>query len=978
MTNFRFLVAALLLLLNSIVFNTVIAQSSVKGLPLVTNFTTEQYKGGIQNWDISQGTNDLLYVANNFGLLIYDGVKWSTLWSALSIKAATRIISVACSSEDYIYLGGQGDFGFFKASPNGQLNYTSLKERLPAKYQNFNEVWKIYTIGKATYFFTFDYIFKLENDNIEVIDPNTTIGFGFELRNKLFVSIPQKGLMQLDGNTLSPYIQHSALMGKELRGMVPFNMNKTLIATRNNGIYVTDGTNVEIWDVPFNNWLKAAQINTIQLLSSNLYAIGTQNNGVLIADASGNVVYLLSKDRGLKNNTVLSLFEDRFGNLWAGLNNGIALIELKQPFTLINDNTELLGTGYTAIKVEDDFYLGTNNGLFQLEPNNGTSLFHPKFKRINGTEGQTYSLQIEGSNLLLGHHQGAFLIQNNNAIPIKNSVQGIWKIKEIPNDKDNLIAGTYNGMYHIEKKNNEWQITKKYQNFDESSRKFEIADDNTIWMSHGYKGVFRLKFIDNFSELESVKFYGEDNGFPSKRLINVFKIQNRLVFAAETGIYEYNPSVDAFELDTALSNYFGNQHIRELEEDILGNIYFITEQDVGVLKKNNLGNYEKEVATFKKIVPFVSDDLEDIIIIDQENILINAKEGFIQYSPNIENSAVEEFSTVFRQISWGDSLLYGGYNLQSNDGSLAKNKSIANLPYSKKAIHFSYASVYFEGTFNAEYQYYLENFDSDWSDWSLMTEKEYTNLPAGKYTFHVKSRNSLGKESLTTQYTFEILPPWYLSTFAYSIYYLLGLSSIVFGIVMIDRKYKKQQRNLMESTSKAIKEKEFELEEVTTQSEREIAQLKNEQLEAELRHKNKELASSAMHLINKNEFMNYLKLEISHLIKQGDKSTIEKGLKRIVKTIEKNIAEDEVWNQFEIHFDQVHGDFIKKLRERFPELTPQEVKISAFLRMNMSSKEIAQLLNISVRGVEISRYRLRKKLPIESSDNLIDFMMGIG
>jgi DNA-binding CsgD family transcriptional regulator len=155
----------------------------------------------------------------------------------------------------------------------------------------------------------------------------------------------------------------------------------------------------------------------------------------------------------------------------------------------------------------------------------------------------------------------------------------------------------------------------------------------------------------------------------------------------------------------------------------------------------------------------------------------------------------------------------------------------------------------------------------------------------------------------------------------------------------------------------------------------EIMHLRNEKLQSEISHKNKELATSTMHLIHKGEMLIGLKKELE-LIKK-DKSNNLKIVDQLIKKIDQDIAQDGEWEQFEIHFDQVHENFLKKLRQNFPELTPKDLKLCAYLRMNLASKEIAPLLNISIRGVEISRYRLRKKLRLDHDKNLVDFMMNL-
>jgi DNA-binding CsgD family transcriptional regulator len=87
--------------------------------------------------------------------------------------------------------------------------------------------------------------------------------------------------------------------------------------------------------------------------------------------------------------------------------------------------------------------------------------------------------------------------------------------------------------------------------------------------------------------------------------------------------------------------------------------------------------------------------------------------------------------------------------------------------------------------------------------------------------------------------------------------------------------------------------------------------------------------------------------------------------------IEKN---DSNWEKFAVHFDEVNNNFLKNLKLRFPKLTNNDLKVCAYLQLNLASKEISQLMNIGVRGVEISRYRLRKKLGLSTEQSLIDFL----
>jgi DNA-binding CsgD family transcriptional regulator len=256
---------------------------------------------------------------------------------------------------------------------------------------------------------------------------------------------------------------------------------------------------------------------------------------------------------------------------------------------------------------------------------------------------------------------------------------------------------------------------------------------------------------------------------------------------------------------------------------------------------------------------------------------------------------------------------------------------------------------------------------------SKKSEKDYTNLPSGTYTFRLKARNNLRNESAINSYSFSVLPPWYQTIWAYILYSLVAIS-------LAYLLYRKQQKKLIRERQKHQEEQkrtsylhQLELE----KSEKEVVKLRNEKLESEIGFKNTELATTAMHLVQKEEFLLKIKEEIQHLNKNGKEKADPAELKKILRILSEEEKLNEEWEQFSVHFDKVHGDFLVRLKEKYPTLKPHELKLCAYLRMNLSSKEIARLMSISVRGVEISRYRLRKKLEIPTETNLFQFLFDL-
>jgi DNA-binding NarL/FixJ family response regulator len=158
-------------------------------------------------------------------------------------------------------------------------------------------------------------------------------------------------------------------------------------------------------------------------------------------------------------------------------------------------------------------------------------------------------------------------------------------------------------------------------------------------------------------------------------------------------------------------------------------------------------------------------------------------------------------------------------------------------------------------------------------------------------------------------------------------------------------------------------------------AEKEIIKLNNEKLENEIAHKNKELASSAMHVVRNVETIQKIKASLLDAIEAVSDNEGKAQLRKVLRFIANEITLENNWEQFELHFNQIHQNFLIRLRKEFPELTHNDIKLISYLKLNLSSKEIAPLLNLSVRGVEASRYRIRKKMHLSPNVNLTEFIL---
>lgn len=931
------------------------------GLPLVKNFTPDDYNGGIQNWQIAQDQQGMIYVANNFGLLQFDGNDWRSY----PIPEASKLRSIAIGADAIIYAGCQGDFGYYKADSIGKLNYFSLKNLIPEVDNAIDETWKTYIINDRVYFCTFTKLYEYSNNKINVIPYNETLDISFAVNNTLFTHVPKEGLKQLEKDKLVSPPFGKKFKNKIISGIISLHHNKWLISTMRNGIFIVENSVVKSWKKNLNKLFSETFINNTLLLSNGNIAIGTQHRGIYIIDQKGLILMHFDKGRQLLSHTVLSLYEDQNQNLWVGQNNGLSFIKLKSPFSQINEEMGLSGTGYAALPIGDSLFLGTNNGVYLKYQNT--------IQQIVGSEGQVNSIQMVNNTILIGHNNGAFIVKNGVAKNIDSST-GTWMFIAT---KNNLFQGTYKGIKIRDL--NSLKELGRIENLNESSRILVKENDSTLWMSHGYKGIYKINLNNNNLSKSEVEFYNVEHNL-SSNLFNVVHLINRqLKFTNEQGIFKYDKATNSFTPDNLLNPFFVREQMNVMENDIYGNIYFITNSSVGFLDKKSESKYVKHTNPFNPIRKLLNDDLPNIITISPNLILFGAKEGFIAFDRNLLWTTENEiFHTIIRQVNYrGDenTLLYdGNSNFRDGDSTEIDVKK-PNLSYKNNTVSFTFASTSFNTTISQEFKYKLIGYDKDWHSWTENNFKEYTNLREGEYNFLVKSRNEYNAESEIVSFSFIVLPPWYRSLFAYTIYALLTIIVITGIIISIRKKHEREKEVLEKKRVDELSEKEQQLNTFTRQSENEINKLKNDKLESELKHINTELATNTMHILNKNQFINSVKSTLSGVVKKSTNSEVKSQIGKIIKDIEKNIESDGDWESFQIHFEKVHGNFSQRLLHQFPNLSPQEIKLSAYLRLNLSTKEIANLLSISVRGVEISRYRLRKKLNLNRNQNLAEFIL---
>lgn len=939
------------------------------GLPLIKNFPKEEYLAGLQNWDIDQDQSGKMYFANNQGLLIFDGVNWTLLPVVNNTIVRSLLVDGA-----RIYVGSQGEVGYFEPDEKGKLVYHSLKHKMPEAQRNFNDVWQIISKDQDILFRTTRQVFSFNKNTLDTINRIT------ELKNiqssKLHLHTLGSALSKIEKPHFEILSNHPSIKGDEITGIVPLGQH-LLVATYKSGVFLYNyslpAENEKIltpWTINDSGFIQEHRITNCLRINKDRIVLGTSFGGLCIVNNQGKIIQHLHIDNGLQSNDIINVFKDHMGNLWLALGNGISYIEINSPFSIIKPDKNKEGTGYASIIHNDKIYFGLSNGLYSIDWKN---YYHPldvqPFQLIKGTKGQVWNLNSYNNELLLSHHEGTFRINDNLATQMSN-LTGSWEFISLKNEDQILLEGNYNGLSLYQFQNGHWTFKQQIEQMIQESCRILVQDKaGNIWVAHPYRGVFRIELDESYQKIKTIKLYDENNGFPSK-WVNVFEIGGEVVFSSQKGLYTYNNKLDTFEILTSLSEIIDpNSQIQQLIEDHQGNIWFVIDNEVGVIKVENYG-FEKKLT--KKIFPNLKDKLvggfEHIYPFDNRNVFFALEKGFMHFNPEKTWTPDTLFNTHFHEISLGDSIIYG-------NGWVSPPKFIPTFNYRQNAFTFKYAASAYNDMDNVVYQFMMVGLDESWSPWLNKTEKEYTELKHGSYEFKVRAKNIYGQLTFIKTFAFAITPPWYLTLIAKTTYWLVGLLALVALIIIPRRKFEQEKATLAENQEKTLQEASAGFQKIVEKTQAEISELQKEKYNAEIQFKNKELATATMHLVQKGELLNKLKERLNKMLNDTSEPEFKKSIKSTLRLINQNSRIDEDWERFSNNFDQVHVDFLKRLSAAYPHLTPKDQRMCTYLKMNLTTKEIVPLMNISVRGVEVGRYRLRKKLGLDSSVNLNEFMM---
>lgn len=917
--------------------------------PVITNYGLMDYgsNAGVQNWACAQGRNGEIYIGNNKGLLVFNGYEWK-----LCPIPGSSVVRSIYVENDRVYIGAYEEFGYFTRDERGEMAYHSLSKDFQSGNIQNEEIWNIVPFRGKIYFQSFDAYFVYDGRSTKMFyDSRHKPLYFHRIGQELMVQMVDGGLFRFDGEKYHALYARSVFADDYVVAIVENSAREPVFVTEHKGLFRRTSHGIEKIKTEIDDDLSQYTVNRATCTRDGLIVIGTILNGVYAIDDSGRLRWHYDIDDGLNSNSVLRLFTDRDNNVWVALDNGVALIHSGLPYSIMKPGRleAHLGMVYDIDKVDGRLLFATNQALYAY------SLVDGRINPIPGTIGQNWHVSTFGNTTFVGNNRATFVLSGNTVHPVANTYNGstCMRVGRI-NGKEVLLESTYSDLKVYREDNGHWKLSHFVKGFIAPIRQMEIDESGTVWASNINLGVYRIELSKNLDEVSNMNYY---KSLPesSPTMNYVFKLRGKIVISDGRQLYGYDEISGKIIRNKRLMQQL--PPIRSIHSctAVDDHTFWFSGNDGYYLLGFNNGKY-----LIKQFIPvgffgLQYNDYNDKVLMFDNVAYFNMNDGVAAYrmdAPSIKR--------VYPNLQVDSVICF------RSDGKSTRFllNDIATTPNAEKNITFFFSFP----NFNREklsFHFQLKGYD-EWRKVSDRPMVAFSNLDYGRYVLNVKVLDESGRMVGNGAYPFRITRPFFLSVGAVLAYVLVALLLIYLLFKWRVRKIlqKKQREYEIACDKRNIR---------LLEQEKLIAIQQQQILESELSFKSKELASLALSLSAKEKVLENLKENIAMQRNKG--GLANRDLENLLKTIETENEDKVFWTIYQNNFDLINEGFFRKLRKCYPTLTAVDLRFCALLRLNLSTKDIAKFTNLTIRGVEAARYRLRKKMNVPEKQSLTEFLI---
>ncbi len=774
-------------------------------------YSLNDFNSSAQIWTGTQGLNDKVYFGNDTEILSFNGITWEIIQcdekklgeKKSKIVSKTKVSKLFTSKNGNIFVGRSDNFGVLEYSKNGKVIYQPL---MTANFENeIGRICNIFEFEEAIYFVGKSKIFKYKNKKITTIK---TIDF----ENHVCLSASK-----VDGGTLIAFksIDPSIESRKYLYFDEKLETSTEVITPENNSLKFIDGSffmnnayflftekgeaykfikrNKKIIfekeEHKFPALLKDLTLNQVKLFNNLIY-ISSKESGLIILDNNGKIFRKFDLNDGMENIHVIDFFHDQENNLWLTLDNGIHFFETSSPLTLLNKNEGLVSS---INKIE---FIGNKDYVA-----NGTSIYesyiedyHKKFREISIVDEQTWDLLTVktsfGNKTIAIGNSGIYELNFKTNKIDTIAKEYAWTIHQNPNNKDEIFVGLDNSLAKLSLTKKGWEYKELIVDTDGEIRKLTV---------HKNKLIFGVKDIGVYVfDLNTKTYYLAKNKFNKKLTTPYFieTFQDVVYVGMTTGLYYLDPQFKKLiPFKEVNGKFVGNKNLQIHRVINIDNkkLFLATHNEKNEVKFEH-GWLEKRGNKWTwNPEPFALFNINksglayDIRQKSKNEIWLGLGQEIYIFNESQNNNLSRTFTLSFDNISINNKIeIYDP----------RKANPLNDLEYKNNTLKFVFHANSFMGMNHMKYRFKLDNYTDEWSEWSTLNFVDFKKISEGTYKLKIQAKNMYGFESEILEYDFRILPPWYRSWWAFTLYFITFIFLIYLTIQLSIRRIKNQNIKL--------------------------------------------------------------------------------------------------------------------------------------------------------------------------------------
>ncbi|MCD8033659.1 MAG: LuxR C-terminal-related transcriptional regulator [Alistipes sp.] len=894
----------------------------------VRNLEARDYLGDVQVWDLTADGDGRVFAATGAGLSVWDGVRWG-----LYETPGTPILR--CLAYDpasrRIYAGGDNEAGYFTKDARGGYTYICLyrnpRDEVPEIF------WRIVLQDGTGYFQTHERIYRcdLRSGRMEPAVKEGAVGYIHAVGDSVwFQDGPELYALGPDGTAPT-----GITLSDRVIAVYP-EAGRHILVTEGSGIFSWDGHALLPADPQLNARLAQVRLFAAARTADGRYLLGSVMDGLYVVDGEWRIRSHFGSQEGLQHTTVLSVEETPAGDVWLGLDGGMARIEASGAGVVVTSRSQEIGSVYDVAEYDGTLYAGTNKGLFRYDGNGD-------FQLVKGTQGQVWRLIDAGGTLVVSHDAGTFTLREGTLV--RNEGCNIWQLLPWTDGKHWLGADFEGGFTLYEVRGGRLLPRKKIEGYNGVHSDMGIDRFGNVWVQNRSGDAVRIRIGSDGRTADTGTY--SPGGKPAEPLYRA-RLDNDIYFFRGREVFGYDIHRDSLVRNDYYTGMLGV--VRDAPTALTQSgecVFAIWPDGVGAIGRRGNRFFDYGRLNMPEGLNMIPSHARRIIPLGTHTIAVGLQNGVFFHDMRVQEA---EYGNP-RALRLERLLLH----LRDSSVFLpvtpvTPDKEPYAVPQNYTSVEIRLSTLYTHG----QVRYAIDG--GEWTTASGVPALRINELQSGRHTLLIRNLDPVNPPQEPLELVFDVAYPWYLQG-----RFIVGmlLAALLLGLAvrfLFKRGVERQRRALLREQERLL--------------EREKKEHDIELLRVELRERERKLINLTMMGIQRNTMLGELRREVELFPE-------EERRRRVLRKIDSYMNDKENHELFEKYFNTIHDGFFTRLLQRHPGLTPNEMRICAYIKLNLNTKEIAAYMNISPSSVEIARHRLRRKMELASEVNLQHYVSAI-